>query len=325
MIDFGLRMVTSFWSPATRSSVFTKDFSLHNLLSWRACSRLLRPLHACRALKGPAILKLIIVLPSTFLTRLRIFELCWVYICLGKPSFTLLYVCDITRRISALMPTEPTFGLVSACIRLGRKYEIKQIYDTALAILKNHYTDDFDHWDSLGNGASCTSFDDVHSIGVVNLVRLIGDHTMLPVALWQCCRLGSHLVHGFARADGTTETLTLEDLGLCFAAQQRLIQAGVRARLRIFAPTVSEGCRNPAKCKDVFAKANKTLEKRADVLAGTDPFVPYTKVCFEGVLGLCSACSSEVKARDKKERRAIWNRLPTLLGIVVPGWGSKAE
>ncbi|KAH9856162.1 hypothetical protein C2E23DRAFT_505188 [Lenzites betulinus] len=225
----------------------------------------------------------------------------------------------------ALMPAEPTFALVSACIRLGIKYEIKQIYDSALAILKNRYTDDFDHWDTLGNRSSCAGFDDMHAIGVVNLVRLIGDHSMLPVALWQCCRLGSDLVHGYTRADGYRENLTMEDLGLCFAAQQRLIEAGVRARLRVFSPTVSEGCRNATKCKEVFAKANKTLEKKSDVLAGTDPFVPYTKVCFEGMLGLCSTCSSEVKARDKKERRAIWNRLPSLLGIVVPGWGKTSR
>ncbi|EIW56857.1 uncharacterized protein TRAVEDRAFT_127869 [Trametes versicolor FP-101664 SS1] len=225
---------------------------------------------------------------------------------------------------SALLATGPSFEFVSACIRLGLKYEIKQIYDTALAILKNRYTDNIDHWDSLSNRGSQTGFDDIHAIGVVNLARLIGDSSMLPVALWQCCRLGSDLVHGLAREDGTRENLTLDDLGLCFAAQERLIKAGVRARLRVFAPTVSEKCQNATKCKEVFVKALRSLEKKADIIAGTDPFVPYTRISLEGVLGLCSTCSSEVKARDQKERRAVWNRLPALLGIEVPGWGKVA-
>ncbi len=222
------------------------------------------------------------------------------------------------------MATGPSFEFVSACIRLGLKYEIKQIYDTALAILKSRYTDNFDHWDSLGSRASRTGFDDIHAIGVVNLARLIGDSTMLPVALWQCCRLGSDLVRGFAREDGTRENLTIDDLGLCFASQERLIKAGVRARLRVFSPTVSEKCQNAAKCKEVFVKALRSLEKKVDIIAGTDPFVPYTRICLEGVLGLCSTCSSEVKARDQKERRAIWNRLPALLGIEDPRWGKVA-
>ncbi len=40
---------------------------------------------------------------------------------------------------------------------------------------------------------------------------------MLPVAFWQCCGLGSHLVHGSTREDGIQENLAPDDLGLCFA------------------------------------------------------------------------------------------------------------
>ncbi|KAI0632679.1 hypothetical protein C8Q77DRAFT_1058523 [Trametes polyzona] len=237
---------------------------------------------------------------------------------------------DLRHLLRLYMPRglavgEPTFEMISAYIRLGLKYQIRQLSDAALALLKDHYTDNFDHWDSarICMAKSQAGFGDIHAIGVVNLARLTGELSLLPVALWRCCRLGSDLVYGYTREDGTRETLTFEDLGLCFAAQEKLIQAGVRARLRIFSQKVAIKCQTSTKCKEVLAKACRSLEKKTDLVASTDLFVPYTRIC--GALALCVTCLSEVKARDKEERRAMWKRLPSLLGIVVPGWGDELE
>ncbi|OJT11096.1 hypothetical protein TRAPUB_12380 [Trametes pubescens] len=131
--------------------------------------------------------------------------------------------------------------------------------------LKNYYPDIFNRWDS-GQFR--------HLIGVVDLARLIGELSMLPVAFWRCCGLGSHLVHGSTREDGIRENLAPDDLGLCFATQQRLIKAGVRARLCVFSPTVSEKFQNAAKCEEELIGS---FEKKVDIIAGVDPYVPARK------------------------------------------------
>ncbi len=40
---------------------------------------------------------------------------------------------------------------------------------------------------------------------------------------------------------------------------------------------------------------------------------------------VCNSCRKRLNARLTAEYRKIWNRLPDLLGIEVPGWGEPVQ
>ncbi|KAI1795381.1 hypothetical protein LXA43DRAFT_882046 [Ganoderma leucocontextum] len=121
-----------------------------------------------------------------------------------------------------------TFDALSACIRLGHKYQLDHIVDEAMTFVRKAYPKDF---------ASYLERSTLHpeqAIGVVNLARLIGADDVLPLAIVDCCALsGTDLIQGLVRADGTREVLSSHDLALCFDAKGSLIRENARRLRRV--------------------------------------------------------------------------------------------
>ncbi|KAL1938157.1 hypothetical protein VTO73DRAFT_11986 [Trametes versicolor] len=217
---------------------------------------------------------------------------------------------------SVFFPTAPTYSyeMISAAIRLGHKYEMSALLDRALSYLKKYYTNDFATWESYTDygppGFKCWQ----HAIGVVNLARLTGETSILPTALFICCMIGSDLVYGFTNADGTQERLSLDDLALCVTAKDRLVKESMRIAFRIFRPTLSDTCKSPAFCMEVFKRLFGKLDTHVDALVTPDPLTGSFWVVF-GEDTPCKACEAMVKARDLRERKAIWEKLPEIFGL----------
>ena len=211
--------------------------------------------------------------------------------------------------------------MISASIRLGHKYQMNELYTQALQHLKIHYTTKLDSWKRLKDWTP-PGFAANHAIGVVNLARLTGELSILPTAFLVCIfTVGSALVHGFTREDGTQETLSPDDLALCFATKTRLTSARIAALLRILHPVKSDACvSHPSYCKEKLQHALQGLKDHSETMASRSPFVPYTCYVQEGTLELCPKCTEMVQGREKQEQREIWGRLPEYLGIEVPGW-----
>ena len=215
--------------------------------------------------------------------------------------------------------------MLSALIRLGHKYEMTKLYTQSLQHLKTHFTTDFDRWKRYKSWPPA-GFTASHAVGVVNLARLTGEASILPTALLACIfAVGSTVVHGYTREDGTQESLALNDLALCFAAKTRLTGATIAALMRIFHPDQYRSCLGySTRCKEKMRGAVLDLisKDRADAVAAGSPFLPYTHFVREGKLELCNSCLETLQEREKEEQREIWGRLPELLGIQVPGWPS---
>lgn len=196
----------------------------------------------------------------------------------------------------------------------------------ALDYLKNHYTNDFDAWDE--HPEYCPpGFEDVHSIGVVNLARLTGETSLLPTALLACCQLEQQIFDGFEREDGTREQLALGDISLCFTARARLIHESTRLALCVLRPKVSDECKTAAGCKRGFLRLMERVEADVSTIVGMDPFqfmIAFEEdVCQE--VDLCKPCRAMVDVRNDRERRALWDRLPEILGIAEPEPGGAEE
>ncbi|OJT09457.1 hypothetical protein TRAPUB_14060 [Trametes pubescens] len=189
-----------------------------------------------------------------------------------------------------------------------------------------YYTNDFDVWDKHTDYCP-PGFEDVHSIGVVNLAHLTGETSLLPTALLACCQLGQRIVNGFEREDGTHEHLTLGDVSLCHTARKRLIYESTRMACLGLRPMVSDECKTAAVCKRGFKRLLDRIEADVSVIVGMDPF--QCKTAFEEDVyqedDLCKACRAVVDDHNDRERCALWNRLPEILGIAEPGPGGAEE
>ena len=196
-----------------------------------------------------------------------------------------------------------------------------ELYTQSLLHIKNHYSTNLEHWKGLKSWRP-VGFAKDHVIGIINLARLTGELSILPSVFLVCIfSVGSAVVHGFTREDGTRESLTPEDLALCFAGRTRLAAARLAALLRILHPAVSSACTGDAfRCKETMQRAIQDLEGYAESIVSQSPFVRYTRYVREGKLDVCAKCKEMIKEREKQEQQAIWGRLPELLSIEVPGW-----
>ena len=109
----------------------------------------------------------------------------------------------------------PSYDLILANIRLGHKYQIPKLVENALEYLSEYFTDDFAQLPKRRPWwYRPPAFRNEDAIGVINLAHITGERKLLPVAILICCKLGSAIIHGCERADGTREQLSLDDIGL---------------------------------------------------------------------------------------------------------------
>ncbi|RDX49009.1 hypothetical protein OH76DRAFT_1351312 [Lentinus brumalis] len=255
----------------------------------------------------------------------------------GRSEISCPVVCltdspdDLRHLLRAYMPQDasniyeyeyPSFDAVSASIRLGHKYQIMSLYDRSLEFLRENFPDDFDTYDKLNQWVPTGwAIDD--AIGVVNLARLIGETTLLPTALLACTTLGEQIVRGYQRQNGMQEHLTIDDQALCIKAKIEIRKARVATLFRVLCPAPAKTCKNSSGCRTTLRKAVYNLHSTIDDWLGDtgDPFTGYKTYIKGGKLDVCEVCLPMVEATSVAERRKLWNRLPLLLGIQVPGWG----
>ncbi|KAI0632740.1 hypothetical protein C8Q77DRAFT_1218231 [Trametes polyzona] len=231
-------------------------------------------------------------------------------------------------------PIEPSFDEISACMRLGHKYQCDQIVQRSLDYLKEYYPNDIDVWVD-DNPHDPPRFEPIHRIGVVNLARTIGADAdgLLPVALARCCLLDGEIVSGFAREDGTRETLGEEDLARVFAGKARLMHANVYATHRVFRQAVAQDCRRAKTCEGVLRRLLAELVTDEAVM---DPLrLKYAWGSYidrgevkkaDGERELCAKCYAMLKTeRVKEEQRTLFRALPGIMGVTVEGWATKAD
>ncbi|KAI8992828.1 hypothetical protein BD414DRAFT_482339 [Trametes punicea] len=223
---------------------------------------------------------------------------------------------------------EPSYDEVSACIRLGHKYQIDELVQRNLAYLSKLYPSDFDSFLAT-RGQRYSTFTPTHAIGVVNLARLTGAHSLLPTALMRCCTLGADIVHGLERPDGSRETLSPEDLGRCFVGRARMAQASARIAHQMFRQSVARGCRHPACCLRVLQRLlNELGDARIELVSNLDWCMPWVSFVEEKdeERELCGKCYKMLEEdRPRQLQREVWQILPTMMGISVEGWGDKAK
>lgn len=215
-----------------------------------------------------------------------------------------------------------SYNTIAAAVRLGHKYQMSDTLDNALSFLKTYHPTDFDKWSaSPYYGPPEFLPSRVYAVGVVNLARLTNEVDLLLMALLVCCTIidEANLVHGFAREDGSRERLTRDDLERCFRAKTRLIAESTLIMLRVCRPEISITCRTHEDCTRGFKQIYDELER--DMEHMTDPDISFSPPGLTNALDegeLCAPCREMVTEREKRERKAAWEKLREIFGLTLP-------
>ena len=225
-----------------------------------------------------------------------------------------------------------TFDELSSVIRLAHKYNVPQVLDQALASLRDlgfaaSFAAHCSHPLPLGN--SPLALDPSFSIAVVNLARLTNTPSLLPLALYHCAYLGSDVLDGWAREDGTLERLSDADLRRCVDGRAALAHEHAVFIFSVFHDTVcgaAAGCTRPGLCSAGLRNGQRALVC-LEGLAARYHMLHHSWVEAVTTLGdgknVCAGCAREMLERTRKEQRRIFDKLPQIFGVEVEGWGAE--
>ncbi|OJT03173.1 hypothetical protein TRAPUB_6249 [Trametes pubescens] len=222
-----------------------------------------------------------------------------------------------------LFYSEPPYSYhtISASVRLGHKYQMSDLLDNALTYLKSYYPTNYDDWkEFLEYGPPGFDPPRTYAIGVVNLAHLTGEVDLLLMALLVCCTIDSaDLARGFEREDGSREQLTVDDIGLCYAAKTRLLTISVKIMLRVRRPELSAACTAKQNCSEELRLVLMAVQGEGELDLKADPSVESKAFGLAlDAAKLCKSCHTMVDKCTTSERKAAWEQLEEIFGIELP-------
>ncbi len=230
----------------------------------------------------------------------------------------------LTANHRFMPPDQPVaFGIVAVIARLGHKYDVEWVLDEAKRRLRSIFMASYELWsETYGYSSDLVEIlSDDSWIEATNIILLIGDTDMLPVAIYQCCQLSSAPFKGTTRVDGTVETLDLPTLQLCFDARTKVIERQSKLNAETFRAGPSKSCRQKEECDKIirviyWARVSACPQI---YLTGSlmDEEIGELITEFEVGKRICNLCAVALRQRDRDGRRAAWRDLPSITGVTV--------
>ncbi|RPD58518.1 hypothetical protein L226DRAFT_614694 [Lentinus tigrinus ALCF2SS1-7] len=237
---------------------------------------------------------------------------------------------DLRHFLRALLPKKQTsiiyagpykiaFETLSACIRLGHKYQVDYLLEQALGYLEHYFPQDFDKWNEERVFEGPPTWSPWHAIGVVGIARRMGWSTILLSALMVCCTLPvATLVNGFVTSDGILAKLDNEDLIRCMSGKVALMAEFTGMVLRTLVPWHVPGCTAEGACKLSIRDMLRGLQAEPDYVANEEPFCrasSFLQACQEYADPLCPSCYSDLEKRIIDQQRIMWGKLPIIFAL----------
>ncbi|EIW79922.1 hypothetical protein CONPUDRAFT_145017 [Coniophora puteana RWD-64-598 SS2] len=212
--------------------------------------------------------------------------------------------------------------VIAAFLRLGKKYEISDLYDEAQAHLEIDLPDNFEAYvTSQSSPWKITSVPNTShdvAIAVANIVREAGLLSMLPAALHMCmdCCTMEEIFAGLRDENGNVgRTLSLENQQACALAIQPYHE--LTGQTFAFVQTSLSTCTSRTTCqraKQAFLAENFFPSPKLTPLADCDE---------EFLEALCPACATDARSLHRDSRKEAWRRLPGIFGL--PDWTELVE
>lgn len=234
------------------------------------------------------------------------------------------------------------FSAVAAIVELGHKYQIDHLCAEGLKRMKTCFCHSFSVMQSttrfgqiaLSGGRTEMVLQSPalqvrisrDAIRAVNLARLVGEDSMLPMVLYLCTLLPiATLLSSSASLNEPQNTLSTPDLTLCLEARTRLSMRACHRLERLWSHCFPDKCPNPGKCSAV--RDSKSRARRQQRIIESPPSLFDNlggRVRSAKADGLCDPCIQAAVSRQVEEMRFMWERLPEDLGLEIAGWNTDA-
>ncbi|KAI1792548.1 hypothetical protein LXA43DRAFT_325643 [Ganoderma leucocontextum] len=208
--------------------------------------------------------------------------------------------------------TDVSFEQIFAVVRLSHKYQVDDIFQQAMSLLKKYYTTRPDCLEKT------LPFTTTHAIGAANLAVLTETPVILPSALFHCASLGPSVLDGWTRDDGSVEHLSHTDVRRALGARDRLIKESFYGLKEIFGGAPSVHCSNAATCRNQLREILLRAMDLGDL--AFEPAGIFEPWNLSEIKSLCTACSKEVRERQDVVVSKLWRNLPGFFGLQVQGW-----
>ncbi|KAF7351068.1 BTB domain-containing protein [Mycena sanguinolenta] len=233
---------------------------------------------------------------------------------------------DVEHLLTALY--DPTFlsqtalplAIVGALIRLGRKYDFKNLLDSAVARLTFQNPTTLEEYDNLiadgnYNLTRITSYPG-YALDLLTLARENNLGLVLPVAYYRaliCDPL--QLLEGTKMSGEKLASLSVDDLYRCLIGRQKLVtkqyQPGYTLGwLREWPYT---DCRNPEGCG-----AKRKLKFHSYMDRNTVKAFVMVPSEQRAIPGICATCHQHVTESINEGRKKMWEELPGFFDL--PPW-----
>lgn len=203
------------------------------------------------------------------------------------------------------------------------KYKVKDVKTDAMQRLKTIYTSKFAQWEHniavLHEQPSLSPCNPSILFSVVNLAHRTKEVSLLPAALYLCCQLDPKLLLGGKNGN----QLQVQDQIRCMNGKARLADARLALLHYIWEQTTDRACTQRLRCRQALQIRRRRLDL-SEAIRTTEPCFALFSSCREDILatGLCKPCTKALLKKHAHARRYHWAKLPSYMGVNVPGWMS---
>ncbi|KAJ6519076.1 hypothetical protein C8R45DRAFT_950166 [Mycena sanguinolenta] len=209
-------------------------------------------------------------------------------------------------------------AVVSAFIRLGRKYDFKELFDSAVARLTSMCPMTLEEYDVVSESDRLKTIEGYSGL-TIDLISLASENNVLSVlpCAYYCAlhlhKLGS-LFDGIRRGDGTLASLSSLDLRRCVVAREKLFSKQFRDGYTL--GWLRKG-------SDFFNDCTSSVQCRGQREALLTAFlearlVPLLLPTAVSRLGLCPACTQQATESMAAGRKKMWEEFPGIFEL--PPW-----
>ncbi|KAJ7668681.1 hypothetical protein DFH06DRAFT_982295 [Mycena polygramma] len=218
----------------------------------------------------------------------------------------------------------PHFSVVAAFVRLGRKYEFKDLFSSAIARLEYYNPNKSSKYVENPTLSPLKYFGIARTPGILfeilSLAREHGILSVLPSAYYRVVSKHSQILKGIPGPDDTVITLSSKEQQICILARPKIIRAQ-------FEPGATFGgmfdddwgihCCD-AECQDARPKYQRDLLLRAEVRALRP--LDFQEEYWKSFGKLCSDCVEQAMEGVPKgmPSEKIWQALPSFFDL--PPW-----
>ncbi|KIJ64949.1 hypothetical protein HYDPIDRAFT_111635 [Hydnomerulius pinastri MD-312] len=205
------------------------------------------------------------------------------------------------------------FSVVAAFLRLGKKYEIRQLFNEAKAKLETSFPCKLPQSDL---DIKITGHDP-HGFQIINLAHEVGLLSVLPAAIYYFCRSCplSSILDGYT-FEGSLFSLTTPNVRTCAIGREKLLE--LQSVAFPWLKATASGVRRVRQCSSASCNGlvNLTIARHWHPEPSRDPFMTWEAITAEFTgENVCHTCRATWQVEHQAGRDRAWEAFPGLLGL----------